>query len=281
MKLSIFPQYGALNSRPIFDAFATGARKYGHEVVENDQTADMFVIWSVLWSGRMKNNQNLWNLAKKTGKKIIVLEVGGLHRGQTWRVGLNHINNLGTFYHSEIFDRSRPQKLGIFLKSRQTTGKNILICGQHHMSEQWSRRPPPETWLRQTVNTIKKYSDRPIVFRPHPRDTVWVKNIGKLDINVSMPNKVLGTYDDFNHATDFKDAWCVVNPCSNTGIQAAIAGIPIFTDSDSLAYEVSNKNFDKLDNPDLPDRAEWLVKLSHTEWTIQELLEGFPQSQIL
>ena len=65
MKLSIFPQYGALNSRPVFAAFVTGSRKLGHTVVENSLDADCYVIWSVLWHGRMKNNQEIWKLAKK------------------------------------------------------------------------------------------------------------------------------------------------------------------------------------------------------------------------
>ena len=281
MKLSIFPQYGALNSRPVFAAFVTGSRKLGHTVVENSLDADCYVIWSVLWHGRMKNNQEIWKLAKKSGKKIIILEVGGLNRGLTWRVGLNHINANGIFWTEETFDQIRPQKLGVSLQNREKSGKNILICGQHRFSEQWTARPNAEIWLSKLINDIKKYSDRKIVFRPHPRDFQWAKSILNLGIDIHLPGKIANTYDDFDHHKDFQEAWCVFNPCSNTGIQAAIAGIPIFCDQDSLAYPVSNKNLELIENAQVFDRNDWLIKLCHTEWTLQEIEEGLPQSRIL
>ena len=59
MKISLFTQFGALNSRPVFDAFSQGCQKHGLRVVENDTDAEIFVIWSVLWHGRMKANQKI------------------------------------------------------------------------------------------------------------------------------------------------------------------------------------------------------------------------------
>lgn len=281
MKLSIFPQYGALNSRPVFAAFVAGARKLGHIVVENSLDADCYVIWSVLWHGRMKNNQEIWKIAKKNGKQIVILEVGGLVRGTTWRVGAGHVNANGIFWKTENFDHSRPEKIGISLKYREKLGSNILICGQHRFSEQWSLRPNAEIWLSSLVKEIKKHSHRKIVFRPHPRDYQWVNSLPKMDIDIRIPQKINGSYDDFDHNADFMEAWCVVNPSSNTGIQAAIEGIPVFCDPDSLAYPVSFKKLEKIESPELVDRTEWLIKLCHTEWTLDELSEGLPQSRIL
>lgn len=281
MKISLFTQFGALNSGKIFKLFAEGCRRQGLEVVENTTDADILVIWSILWHGRMKGNRDVWNFSKKTGKKLIILEIGGLHRGTTWRIGLDHVNNLGKFYSKEIFDIERPKKLGISLKERQNTGENILICGQHSKSEQWVNRPPPEIWLSSLVQEIKKYSNRPIVFRPHPRDLDWVKFLPKLPITIQYPQKIIGTYDDFNHESDFTNAWCVINPSSNTGIQAAIAGIPVFCDEDSLAYPISNKKIENIVNPELPSRDEWIIKLSHTEWLENEIERGLPISRLL
>ena len=281
MKISLFTQYGALNSRPVFEAFEQGAQKLGYKVVLNDVDADIFVIWSVLWEGRMKNNQQIWNLAKKNKKVVIVLEVGGLIRGKTWRIGLNHVNNLALFCHSDDFDELRPKKLGIFLCPRQNSGKNVLICGQHSKSEQWSYRSSPEIWISDLVKEIKTYSNRKIVFRPHPRDYHWARSLLNLDIDIHIPQKIPGSYDDFDLNQDFKDAWCVISPSSNPGIQAAIAGIPVFTDLDSLAYPISNKNLSKIEHPELPDREKWLISVSHTEYLIEEITEGTPIKQLL
>ena len=102
MKFSLFPNHGALNSKPVFEAFAQGVKNLGHTVVFHDLNADCYVIWSVLWQGRMRGNQEIWNFAKKTKKPVIILEVGTLVRGTTWKLGLSHVNALG--YNFEKFD---------------------------------------------------------------------------------------------------------------------------------------------------------------------------------
>lgn len=279
MKFSIFPQYGALNSPPVFDAFKQGAEKLGHTVVEHDKTADAYVIWSVLWNGRMSDNQEIYRYATTVCKPIIILEVGALQRGTTWRFGLNHINKLGTFNNDKNLENGRSKKLGINLKDWRGTGNHVLICGQHSMSEQWRMRAKPELWLRDTVEKIKSVSHRKIVFRPHPRDHQWTKNVTDLGIEIQIPKKIEGSYDDFDHANSFKNAWCVVNPSSNTGIHAIIQGIPVFCDSDSLAAPVGNLNLQNIENPIMPDREVWLEQICHTEWTIDEIKNSIPISR--
>ena len=280
MKLSIFTQHGALNSTPVFDAFRKGAEKLGYTVVENDREADVYVIWSILWSGRMSSNQELYRYATTIGKPIIILEVGGLKRGETWRIGLNHVNRLGTFNNDTNLEIERSKKLGIFLKPWRQTGKHILICGQHTQSEQWRNRAIPELWIEDLVKKIKLVSTREIIVRPHPRDTKWVHRIKDKTIKIQLPQKLTNTYDSYNHDDDFKDAWCVINPTSNTGIQAAIAGIPVFCDKDSLAFDVGNYDVLTIEQPSMPDRTEWLEKLCHTEWTVEEIGHGIPLSRI-
>jgi len=276
MRFSIFPAYGALNSAPVFLAFRRGAEKLGHTVVEHDFSADVFVIWSVLWHGRMTKNQEVWKIAKSTGKKILILEIGGLSRGSLWKIGLGHINADGFFGNKTNIDFTRSKKLGIFLKEWKKTGDHILICGQHTKSEQWSTRPQPEVWLKNLVSEVKKHSKRKIVFRPHPRDYVWSQKMENLGISIEVPQQVLGTYDDFNHQDSFSNAWCVINPCSNTAILAAIEGIPVFCDQDSLAYPVSNKDLQKIENPSYPERTMWLEEICHVEWSLEEIEEGTP-----
>jgi capsule polysaccharide export protein KpsC/LpsZ len=281
MKISLFTQYGALNSMPIFQAFEFGAKKLGYLVYKNDKDADILVIWSVLWYGRMKNNQEIWNFAKKHKKKLIIIEIGALIREKTWRIGLNHVNNLGFFNNHTKLDYFRPQKLGISLKNRNTLGDNILICGQHSKSEQWTHRPHPEIWLKTLIDQIKKYTDRPIVFRPHPRDLSWCHNLPNLGIDIHIPKKINKTHDDFDILEDFKSAWCVFSPSSNPGIQAIIAGIPVFTDKDSLAYPLSNTDISLINQPILRDREKWLINVCHTEYLVEEIEAGIPLLRLL
>ena len=92
MRFSLWTNNGALNSKPIFNAFAHSCLQLGHDVVYNDPSADVDVIWSILWNGRMAPNKEIWDKAQVNKKPVIVLEVGGLKRGTTWKVGLNGIN---------------------------------------------------------------------------------------------------------------------------------------------------------------------------------------------
>jgi hypothetical protein len=281
MKLSIFPQFGAQNSKPVFAAFTEGAKKLGYTVTEHDMSADVYVIWSVLWHGRMAANKEIWAQAKQLNKIIIVLEVGCIDRGKTWRIGKQHVNRNGVFglEHNTIPDRSN--KLGIRLKPWTMSGQNILICGQHSKSEQWANMPTPVEWLKNTMIEIKKHTNRPIVFRPHPRDWQWATTFSQKDVSIRIPKQVQDTYDDFDFDKDLENAWAVVNPSSNTGILSVINGVPAFVTKDSLALDVGNIDFSKLDNPVRPPREQWLESFCHTEWTTEEIAQGLPLKRLL
>ena len=62
MKIEIWPDYGPLNSKPIFKAFINSLKKAGETLYVNKEAdADVAVIWSVLWRGRMANSKRIWD----------------------------------------------------------------------------------------------------------------------------------------------------------------------------------------------------------------------------
>ena len=107
MRFKLYRQYGALNSQPIFNAFAQGAQSLGHSIVDDHE--DVAVIWSVLWSGRMSRNREVYYQCRNINKPVIIIEVGNLRRNHTWRISLNHINNLGEFANDRDLDSARPK----------------------------------------------------------------------------------------------------------------------------------------------------------------------------
>ena len=114
MKFHLYRKHGALNSPPIFNAFENGIKVSGH-MISNDENS-IPVIWSVLWNGRMAPNEKIYRHAIKNNLPIIIIEVGNLKRGITWRISCNHINRLGYFGNQDNLDFDRPKNLGIFLK---------------------------------------------------------------------------------------------------------------------------------------------------------------------
>ena len=115
MHFSLFSEYGALNSKPVFEAFKHSLVQAGHTVTESNMHADVAVIWSVLFHGRMTGNKPVWDYYRKTGRNVIVLEVGGINRGTTWKVGLNGINR-DAYFGPVGMDNSRVIQQGLSLK---------------------------------------------------------------------------------------------------------------------------------------------------------------------
>ena len=263
MKFNLRRRYGALNSGPVFDAFHSGANALGHDVVvDSDDGID--VIWSVLFNGRMAGNRAIWERNVQQSKPTIVLEVGGIKRGKTWKVAINGINR--DAYFGPINNTSeRADKLELELKSWRHDGEYILICGQHEQSLQWKNMPRMSTWVMETIDTIQKHTDRPIIFRPHPRCRLPHIETEFNNVKRQDPQYVNGTYDDFD--MNFKNIYATVNWSSNPAIHSVIEGIPAFTGPSSLAYDVALQDFSQIDNPLYCDRRQWLNDYAYTEWT--------------
>jgi hypothetical protein len=269
MKFSLWTQYGALNSKPIFDAFANSLNSNGHVVVYNDSSADINVIWSVLFNGRMAGNKAVWEQQKPT----IVLEVGGIKRGTTWKVGLNGINR-DAYFGPNNNNSDRHRLLGLSLKPWKYTGEYILIAGQHDKSLQWKDMPSMATWVHDTITFIRAQTDRPIIFRPHPRCPLPAIEHDFKDVKRQTPKQIQNTYDDFD--MQFDNIWATVSWSSNPGIHSVINGVPAFTGPSSLAFDVAEQNLRNIDNPLYCDRTQWLNDYAHTEYTIEEISQGIP-----
>lgn len=273
MKFSLWTNYGAQNSKPVFDAFAHSLVAAGHTVVWNDPVCDVDIIWSVLFAGRMAQNKSIWERAVAQSKPVIVLEVGGIKRGTTWKVGLNGINR-DAYFSESGHNSSRADALGLRLKPWRTDGKYILICGQHDKSLQWKNMPAMSSWIMETIEEIQKHTDRPIIFRPHPRCPLpHIENEFK-NVTRQNPVKISGTYDDFN--MNFKNIWATVSWSSNPGIHSVIEGVPAFVGPSSLAYPVSMHSLELIETPSFPERRQWLNDYAHTEYTIEEIAQGIP-----
>ena len=52
-------------------------------------------------------------------------------------------------------------------------------------------------------------------------------------------------------------------------------GVPTFVTSDlAICWPVANKNLEDIENPNLPDRTQWVNDLGYKQWTEQEIKNG-------
>ena len=281
MKIEIWPAHGPLNSKIVFEKFIKSLRTSGEQVYENQHVhhGDVAVIWSVLWQGRMRKYKDIWDRYRNANKPVIVIEVGGIKRNETWKIGINGVNREADFANQDA-DATRWSKFGVKLLPWKQTGEDIIICGQHTNSHQWRNNPPMSAWFDQQITQIRKYTDRPIVLRPHPRNHVTLDIKKYSNVKIVSPQRDNKTYDDTDLTSRLKSAWALVSHSSNPAMTAAMHGIPIYVSESSLSYDVGNDSYQNINNPNMPDRQKWANKLAYTEWWPDEIEQGVPWKRI-
>lgn len=257
-------------------AFLRGARHHGWQIKPNDQHADAAVIWSVLWAGRMRNNQQVYQQFRDQGRPVFVIDVGSLVRNVTWKVALNHVTAQGDYGHQTDIDSTRPEKLGIRLEHQTHNNGAILIAGQHAKSLQMQAWSSQEAWINHAIDLVRQYTDRSITVRPHPRSRINAADI-RSGTTIEIPRSVPNTYDSFDLAHHYH---ATVNHNSGVGIQSALAGCRVIVDSTSLAHPVSIQP-SELESANDQDRTQWLLEICHTEYLVEEMSLGLPFERLI
>lgn len=232
-------------------------------------TADAVVIWSVLWAGRMANNKSIYHHYREQGRPVIVIDVGALYRGTTWKIAVGNITADGYYGHTVDLDWDRPKKLGLSLGYTPKGNESILIAAQHNQSLQVDQLPSIEHWIRDQIDLARKHTDRPIAIRPHPRCQLDLSLLPQ-GIKIESPKPVPHTYDNFDLRFDYQ---ALISYNSGPGIQAAIEGCPVIVDRSSLASPVSVR-YEDIERRAIVNRDQWFVEICHTEYTIQEIRQG-------
>jgi len=282
MKIRVYKEYGALNSKPVFEAFEKGVLVNRDTLVDSYEDADCVVIWSVLFQGRMAANQAIWERANADNKPVVVLEIGTLVRNKTWRVGINGINRDAQFNEYWDIGSQRRNMLQLSLDPWQDNSKEfITIATQRPDSLQWVGMPSVEDWLKTTIDQIKEVSKRPIVIRPHPRDKITNFNlVAKQNENVyfDIPQSI-GVADSVNFKDILERTHVLVNYCTSPAIEAVMRGVPVMVGPPSMAWEM-NTEVENIETPNKPDRDIWFDRICHTEWTVDEIGVGEPWSRL-
>lgn len=266
--IAYFPEYTARNARQPLTAFLSSLEKLGITSEQNSYNSDAAVIWSVLWHGSMSKNQSVYQHYRSQNKPVIIIDVGTLRRNITWKISVDNISRYGYYGHLINQDPQRPKKLGLELSMPVRKRSEILIAAQHAASLQVQDLVSMEKWVLDTVDLVSKYTDRPIVVRPHPRSKLSMAQL--VDLQIQTPQKVLASYDSYDFNFDYHT---VINYNSGPGILAALGGADIVVDVSSLAWPVSY-DISMIENPPVVDRDQWLIDISHTEFLIEEIQDG-------
>lgn len=282
------------NSNPekpaILDNFCHGVRSVGDIAVAH-QAMDAIPCDVALIQGyvhehgksapHLQLRKNAIELQKKNGKRSLIVDsnlflyANSANPLHYLRYSFDGVFPTTGFYFDRDVDPTRWQKiscdLNISLKPWRTSGNHILICLQRHGG--WSMGGLSVIdWLNQTILQIRQYSrKRPIVVRTHPGD----KKIKTL-LKIHHKNVYLSTNEKL--VDDFRDAWATVVYNSSPSVASLIEGIPAFltdpTPQHSQAFGIAETDLSKLENPEMPDRQQWIEQLSMCHWKFNELRSG-------
>jgi hypothetical protein len=138
-------------------------------------------------------------------------------------------------------------RLGIEVRPWRTSGDHIVIVPVSRFVAAFNGFSP-EDWLAETVETLRQHTDRKIVVKPK----------------------------DVDHPlTDvLENAWALVTLESNAAIQAALAGIPVFTGVSAAAAPFGSQFLDEIENPPMPEREQHLANLAYQQFTYAEIGNG-------
>jgi len=67
------------------------------------------------------------------------------------------------------------------------------------------------------------------------------------------------------------DVWAVVTYCSVAGVEAAMAGYPVFSTPQCPSWPVNAGPLEKIDAPEYPEREPWAASLSYACWCVADL----------
>lgn len=163
--------------------------------------------------------------------------------------------------HDEIIDRP-GDRFATFKRKFvpwRTSGRKILIAAPDEKPMKFYEKDL-ESWLTETVNTIKQYTDRPVEIRRR----------SKLRLD-RMTSDTLA--DALNN-----DVFALVTFQSNAAVESVFQGIPVFVLAPTCAAApVGLKDLSKIETPYYPDRDKlqaWGNHLAYGQFHISEIKNG-------
>jgi hypothetical protein len=284
------------------EQFESGIRRHNDRyistkyILDHDYITDCFVQFNIYNPYLMYNRQeksDAYKYVLNSVKPFLVCEEGAMRQLPNYkRWGwTSYKNGIGRFNNDNV-DNSRWLKIqkdtGINFANWNSLGDNILIMGQLEgdsaLIEMYDAGYRSfDDYIINQIKEIRKYTDRPIVIRPHPlgstslyKEETLINDIYK---NISI-SKNYNSNTTLNGGaglqTDFDNAYCVVTYSSNSAVEAVEKGIPIFTlSSTSSAYDIGHKCFSQIENLDYDiDISTWCNKIAYTIWSPEEISNG-------
>ena len=214
---------------------------------------------------------------KNNERPRIILDVGFIKNtrehsleAQHMSIGINSVKREGSL-HTRNSPPDRWGKLDIDQPQWRTDGNHILVIGQteHGIGTQSIRRRGMSflDWSNETLKSIRVYTNREIIYKPHP---------GQQSLPSPIEHCTLLPLGQRSKISEYlSDCWCAVAAASNGAADCVMNGIPVITnDPMSIVYDISSHDIKEIDNPKTPDISQWLYDTAYAQWNVTEMHSG-------
>ena len=267
------------------------------------ESADILLQTNIKGGKREKKLGNIYQYVLDSGKPFICVESAVFRRNMpappnpkayhrwSWT---SYFRDEGD-YRNDNSPSDRWEQIqkdqNIEIKDWKSSGEYILLIlqrpGDTSLTKLIERHGSYENFLINTLQDIRKNTDRTILIRPHPsRKATQIEIIKKLNLNnfkiSQTPSKEGSLSGGDGLYEDFKKAKAVVGFNSNALTESICEGIPTFSlCSSSMAWECSNKDLKDLETPKTFERQQWLNNLGYCQWREDECLSGAPIKHLM
>jgi hypothetical protein len=243
---------------------ARGIKSAGDAAIMRDaRDFDMSKFDAAVFWGFTTECQRLVAECIKHGIPWIYLDLAYWLREQHFKVTINDRHPNAYFMLRDMpHDRFNSFGLKISPWADKKPDSPIMLAGMSGKAA-WSWGMKPEEFERKFIPEIAKHTSREIIYRPKPSFRESTKLPGA-QLDKSPEYKLAGLH-------------AVVTHHSNVGIDALMAGIPVFCRrgaAQPLALSVDS-DLSRIEEPIYPEGREQLfANLAYCQWSLAEMISG-------
>ena len=268
----------------VLAAFAEGARRCGANVTIQTKNEILPARLAVIlgWPSPLQDGPNIRLRAavvkhqKKNNGHVMAIDASTFkfhdNEGKYLRYSLG-----GVFYDTSEYANkfSTPERwnhisqdLGLAMKPWRFEGDHILLLMQRDGG--WSMKGlNPILWAMQKYHEIRRYSELPIVVRPHPGKTI------DLSVLEQLPGVVISDSKRVSITKDLERARAAFVFNSSSGVASILQGVPLIVDDQSsVCWHVAHHDMAGLLAPSTFNREQWIWDLAACHWSDEESSRG-------
>lgn len=255
--------YHTSDTKHVGQALFDGLNKCGYIAEIEPRSLDGFSL--LAFYGMNEEHAKMMLKMKAIGIKTLVVDAPFFGRTDGYmKITVDGLHP-HTYFQRFKHDGDRFSKFNIEVKPMRKEGDHILLAGIGPKSSKYYKMIH-QSWDEQAVKTLKKYTNKRILYRAKPNHvhtyhpipgTIWTQP--KVDLNALIDR-----------------ASAIVTHHSNVAIDGLVRGVPCFA-KDGIPSVIGLTDLTKINNPKLHsriDQMQILYDIAYTQWHMDEISSG-------